>query len=134
MIRIDAETTNELAVARWLLDHQPQLDYELWRVHEVPDDPELTRSQHRSWSEIVIWRKNGKSGNKENYPASTTTYSTHDCIYATTALALVRDILEALCEKSSISLDSSADPGKPARNYELMDRLGIGHLNGGPRD
>ena len=134
MIRIDAGSSNEIAIARWFLEHQPQLDYELWRVHEIPDDPTLPVKQHRSWSEIVIWRKGGRSGVKDNYVGSSTTQTTHDCVHARAAIALVRDVLEAMCERSNISLDSSADPGYPARNYELMDRLGIGHVFGGPRD
>lgn len=46
---------------------------------------------------------------------------------------LIRDILEALCSRDGISLESSipgAEPGEPARNYELGDRLGIGHVFG----
>jgi hypothetical protein len=44
--------------------------------------------------------------------------------------ALVREILEAICERDGISLESNADPGQPARNYELALRLGIGHVLG----
>lgn len=43
---------------------------------------------------------------------------------------LIRDILEALCRQRGLSLDSAAAPGEPARNYELADRLGIGHVFG----
>jgi hypothetical protein len=43
---------------------------------------------------------------------------------------LVRDILEALCERDGLSLQSDVDPGQPARNYELADRLGIGRVFG----
>jgi len=44
--------------------------------------------------------------------------------------AVIREILEALCRKGGLSLDSAADPGTPARNYELASRLGIGYVFG----
>lgn len=43
---------------------------------------------------------------------------------------LVRDILESLCRRDGLPLGSSVTPGEPARNYELADRLGIGHVFG----
>lgn len=43
---------------------------------------------------------------------------------------LVRDILEALCRRDGLSLDSQVAPGEPARNYELALRLRIGHVFG----
>ncbi len=43
---------------------------------------------------------------------------------------LVAAILMAVCTRDGLSLDSEVDPGTPARNYELMDRLGIGHVIG----
>lgn len=43
---------------------------------------------------------------------------------------IVRDILEALCVRDGVSLESSADPGRPARNYELALRLKIGPVFG----
>lgn len=46
------------------------------------------------------------------------------------AMCLVRDILEALCQRDGLSLESAAVPGEPARNFELGDRLGIGHVFG----
>lgn len=46
------------------------------------------------------------------------------------AESLVRDILEALCRRDGLSLESAAVPGEPARNYELASRLGIGHVFG----
>lgn len=49
---------------------------------------------------------------------------------AEAANAAVRDVLEALCVQQGISLDSAADPGNPARNFELAMRLGIGHVFG----
>ena len=44
--------------------------------------------------------------------------------------ALVREILEALCRRDGLSLESGVVPGEPARNYELAGRLGIGHVFG----
>jgi len=44
--------------------------------------------------------------------------------------ALIGEILEALCRRDGLSLDSEADPGEPARNYELAMRLGIGRVFG----
>jgi hypothetical protein len=57
---------------------------------------------------------------------------------AQASTGLVRSILEALCERDGLPLDSAADPGTPARNYELADRLRIGRVFGtgpasGPR-
>lgn len=55
---------------------------------------------------------------------------------AEAATALVREILEAVCLRDGLSLESSVEPGKPARNYELALRLNIGHVFGlgeGPR-
>jgi hypothetical protein len=49
---------------------------------------------------------------------------------ADAATALVRDVLVALCERDGLALDSAADPGRPARNYELAIRLGIGRVFG----
>lgn len=39
---------------------------------------------------------------------------------------LLRSVLEALCEKQGISLES--EWGGPARNFELIERLGVGHV------
>ena len=41
-----------------------------------------------------------------------------------------RDILEALCRRNGLSLESAVEPGEPARNYELALRLGIGRAFG----
>src|SRR6185437_282420 len=43
---------------------------------------------------------------------------------------LVREILEAMCRKQGISLESPFDPDEAARNYTLAQRLGIGHVFG----
>jgi hypothetical protein len=43
---------------------------------------------------------------------------------------LIREILEALCLRDGLSLESSVVPGEPARNYDLALRLGIGHVFG----
>jgi hypothetical protein len=43
---------------------------------------------------------------------------------------LIREILEALCRRDGVPLESDVDPGQPARNYELADRLNIGHVFG----
>jgi hypothetical protein len=42
----------------------------------------------------------------------------------------VRGNLESLCRRDGLSLDSYIDPGEPARNYALAERLGIGHVFG----
>jgi len=41
-----------------------------------------------------------------------------------------RDVLEALCDRDGLSLESAAVRGQPAANYELADRLGIGRVFG----
>ena len=43
---------------------------------------------------------------------------------------MVRAILEAACKRQGIPITSDVDPDKPARNYELMVRLGIGEVVG----
>ncbi len=43
---------------------------------------------------------------------------------------VTRRILEALCERDGISLESSVTPGEPARSYELALRLRIGQVSG----
>lgn len=43
---------------------------------------------------------------------------------------LIRDILESLCRRDGLPLESAVVPGEPARNYELAIRLGIGHVFG----
>lgn len=48
----------------------------------------------------------------------------------TSSDALIRGILEAVCCRDNLSLESSVTPGEPARNYELALRLGIGHIFG----
>lgn len=47
------------------------------------------------------------------------------CVLCRTSNAITRSILEAVCRRDGISLESGVEPGKPARNYELADRLGI---------
>ena len=49
---------------------------------------------------------------------------------AEAAESLLRAVLEAACLRDGASLESSAEPGEPARNYELALRLGIGHAFG----
>jgi len=43
---------------------------------------------------------------------------------------LLRAVLEAVCVRDGISLESAVMPGESARNYELAVRLGIGHVFG----
>jgi hypothetical protein len=43
---------------------------------------------------------------------------------------LLRETLEAVCERDGISLESYVEPGEPARNYELALRLRIGRVFG----
>lgn len=45
---------------------------------------------------------------------------------------LIRDILESVCRRDGLPLESAVVPGEAARNYELADRLGIGHVFGLP--
>ena len=42
----------------------------------------------------------------------------------------IREVLESLCRRDGLPLESAVVPGEPARNYELADRLGIGHVFG----
>lgn len=55
---------------------------------------------------------------------------TPTCIGCVVTTSVLREVLEAWCERDGLSLDSTADPGTPARNYELMIRLGIGRIVG----
>ena len=43
---------------------------------------------------------------------------------------IIRDVLESLCRRDGLPLESTVTPGEPARNYELADRLGIGSVFG----
>lgn len=43
---------------------------------------------------------------------------------------IIREILESLCRRDGLSLESTIEPGEPARNYALAERLGIGHVFG----
>lgn len=48
------------------------------------------------------------------------------CPLCRTGNEILRNVLEAVCRRDGISLESDADPGHPARNFELAERLGIG--------
>ena len=41
---------------------------------------------------------------------------------------LLRDVLEAACKKQGLSIMSPRCPGRPAANFILAQRLGIGHV------
>jgi hypothetical protein len=43
---------------------------------------------------------------------------------------MLRAVLEALCARDGLPVESSVVPGEPARNYELALRLGIGQVFG----
>ena len=43
---------------------------------------------------------------------------------------MLREVLEALCQRDGLSLESEVEPGKPAANYELALRLRIGRAFG----
>jgi len=55
------------------------------------------------------------------------THALHEdgCPLCRSGTALLRKVLEALCHRDGLSLESDIEPGHPARNYELADRLGI---------
>jgi hypothetical protein len=55
------------------------------------------------------------------------THARHEekCVLCHASNTILRNVLEAICRRDGISLESDADPGHPARNYELADRLGI---------
>jgi len=55
------------------------------------------------------------------------THAVHedDCPICSTSTATIRSILEAVCRRDGISLESGIEPGQPARNFELAERLGI---------
>ena len=57
----------------------------------------------------------------------TLTHALHEdgCPICRTATAVTRNILEAICKRDGISLESGILPGEPARNFELAERLGI---------
>lgn len=48
------------------------------------------------------------------------------CPLCHTNSQIIRSILEAVCRRDGVTLDSGIEPGQPARNFELADRLGIG--------
>ena len=45
---------------------------------------------------------------------------------------LLRDVLEASCKKQGLSIMSPWEPDKPAANFILAQRLGIGDVFGIP--
>lgn len=51
-------------------------------------------------------------------------------VEAETTAAMLREVLEALVVKQGGSLESGIEPGRPAPNYELAIRLGIGEVFG----
>lgn len=53
-----------------------------------------------------------------------------DNIEAETNDDLVREILEAMAHTQGVSLESDVEPGRPAPNYKLALRLGIGQVFG----
>ena len=55
------------------------------------------------------------------------THARHEdgCPICRTGTQILRSVLEALCRRDGLSLESTADPGHPARNYELAERLRI---------
>ena len=53
-----------------------------------------------------------------------------DATVAADEQTIIRDILEALCERDGLPVDSAVEPGHPAHNYELAQRLRIGHVFG----
>lgn len=57
----------------------------------------------------------------------TITHARHEdgCPICRTGTALLRQVLEAVCRRDGITLESGFVPGEPARNFELAERLGI---------
>lgn len=53
-----------------------------------------------------------------------------ECVRCRVHAELLREILEAMCAKHGISIESQYDDEDSARNYELIFRLGIGHVIG----
>lgn len=47
------------------------------------------------------------------------------CPICHTGSQILRNVLEALSRRDSLGLESGVEPGHPARNYELAERLGI---------
>jgi hypothetical protein len=77
---------------------------------------------------LVMWQENRDDWRllRDAYDRALTTVDP-----TPTNLALVtRTVLEALAQRDGVSLESDVEPGQPARNYELADRLGIGHIFG----
>lgn len=55
---------------------------------------------------------------------------TEGCLNCESLAELVGEILEAVCRRDGLGLFSEVEPGQPARNYELAQRLGIGEVFG----
>jgi hypothetical protein len=55
------------------------------------------------------------------------THARHEekCPLCSTGTEILRNVLEAVCRRDGISIESHVEPGHPARNYELAERLGI---------
>lgn len=85
-----------------------------------------------SCGKIMSIRKDGNFRRHGNREGAACPGNPYDNIRAGVTEGLIREILEAVCVRDGISLDSSAAPGQPARNYELALRLHIGHVFGLP--
>lgn len=77
----------------------------------------------RVWDDTDMWSMVPQNPDNTPTPKPLTWFVKEDG-------GIVRDVLVALCERDGLSLDSEADPGTPARNYELAMRLGIGQVFG----
>lgn len=104
-------------------------DYRAW--HDLATDaPGYVFDKSRAGCWAVVFRI-GSTG--DTRWATDAEYA--ECFPAASAAGqaaegLIRDILESLCRRDGVSLESSITPGGPARNYELADRLGIGKVFG----
>lgn len=89
------------------------------------DDPWLVPPDHRPTCPL-----NGRPCTSWTCLVDVCVDPTREAIEAQVEKDLVRELLEAMCRRNGVSLDSDLEPGKPARNYQLAIRLGIGEVFG----
>jgi|GEM_PF-1709655 len=114
-----ARTIYEDAAQAAIAAQQPQARsgqavYEIWRA-AIPD-----------------WVCNVPGGPWEGLPETVRAGFNAIAAQIEAAGQVVRDILESLCRRDGLPLESAVVPGEPAGNYELAGRLGIGHVFGLP--
>ena len=119
---------NQLLLPALAAAGQSWEDFRHWHSHAT-DAPGYVFDSSRAGCWAVVFRIGSTNDTRWATDAEYREFL-YDQAAAPACAELVRDTLEALCRRAGLSLDSAAEPGEPARNYELAERLGIGHVFG----